>query len=171
MSRPIELDQITSLPDVLLQDHFNFLIPNIPGGGDGQTLTIRNMTATLPGRANNVIPLELHRHKTHYSGKRIYRHSFQAQFVDTADRRVLQALLNWQNQMTEESTGLPRPKEEYATTGVVTIFGADNTAVEERTFYGLFVSDVADIALSGQSNAPIQVTMTLNYDYWMPGGL
>jgi len=171
MASPIELTQVTSLPDVLLQDHFSLLIPAMPGGGDARTFEIRNMTATLPGRSNNVVAVELHKHKVHYAGKRIYPHTFSSQFVDTSDRKILDGLLDWQNMMTTQDTGLPRPKEDYATTGVITIFGADNRPVDTRTFYGLFPSNVQDIALAGATNSPIQVQVSFNYDYWMPGAL
>lgn len=163
---PIELTQVASLGDVLLQDHFDLIIPAIPGGGDGQSMTIRNLTASLPGRSNTAIAVELHRHKVHFAGKRTYSHSFTATYIDTADRKVIDALINWQNQITDSASGLPRPKTDYATVGVVNIYGSNNSVVETRTFYGLFISSIGDINLSGANNAPMEISVTFNFDYW-----
>lgn len=168
---PTELGRVAALPDVVLMDHFDLIIPNVPGGGDSEGLTIQNMSAVLPGRANAAIPIELHRHRIHQPGKRTYGHSFQAQFVDTAERKVINALSAWQDRITDRVTGLPRPKADSMTTAVARIYNADNSAYEERTMYGFFVTNVPDIALNGSSNSPAIFAVTFNYDYWLPKGL
>jgi hypothetical protein len=166
----VELSQVISLPDVLLGDHFDFTIPNIPGGGDGQTLMIRNMTAQLPEQGNNPIPVELHRFKTHFAGKKDWGSSFQATFVESADLKVIDAIKNWQNQMTDPDTGLPKPRKNYVTTAVVKIYDSENKPAEQRTFYNLFVSKMDSVPLDGSANSPVRITVTLNYDYWVSGG-
>lgn len=162
----IELGQVTSLADVIQSNHFELLIPTVPGGGDGQSLNIRNMTAILPGRKNDPIQVELHRHKVNFAGKRTYGNSFAATYVESSDRAIWSALLNWQNQMTDPSTGLPRPKSDYATVGVVNIYDSSNAIVESRTFYGLFVSGLDDASLNGSGTEVLTVSAQFSYDYW-----
>lgn len=167
MTTPVQLGQVTGLPDVLTLDHFSLRIANLPGGGDGQSLEILNMTAVLPGRSNNVIKTELHKHSHHQAGKMVMPYSFQASFVDTAQRKVITALKNWQARQTDPATGLGRPRSDYTTTAVVSIFGADNSIVEQRTFYNMWVAAVQDISLNGQQNSALQVNVTFQYDYWL----
>lgn len=166
---PVTLQQVVSLPDVLLQDHFDLLIPNPPGGGDGEALMIRNMTAVLPGRSNRPIPVELHRHKTFYGGKRDYGNSFSASWVDTTDRRVINTLKSWQDLITDPTTGLPLPKTVYNTTATITIYDASNAPSELRTFHGLFIVSLEASNLSGSSNQPLPVSATFSFDYWTDG--
>lgn len=163
---PVELGQVASLADVILQDHYELIVAVVPGGGDGQSLNIRNLSTSLPGRKNSPVNVELHRHKVHFAGKRSYGNSLPASFIESSDRKTWAALLNWQNQMTDPATGLPRPKSDYATTGIIKVYDSNNAVVEERTLYGLFITDLADAQLSGQANSPLNVTCTLNYDFW-----
>lgn len=167
---PVELSNVISLPDVLLTDHFDLNIAAPPGGADGQSLLIRNMTASLPGRSNSIIGVTLHRHKVNYAGRRTYPGSFQASFVDSSDTLVLDGLRAWQDQITDQATGLPAPKSNYATTATVTIYNANNMAVEQRTYYGLWISAISDISLTGGegSGSSVQVSVTFTYDYWLP---
>lgn len=164
---PVELGAVTTLSDVLLLDHFELIIPAIPGGGDGQSLNIRNMTASLPGRSNTPIPVELHRHKVFFGGKRTYNtNNFTATYIESSDHKTFDALLNWQNQITDPVTGLPKPKATYATTGVIQIYDSNNAVVDRRTFHGLFITQVTDISLNGAQNTPMVVSAQLNFDWW-----
>lgn len=162
----IELGQVTSLADVIQNNHFELIIPTLPGAGNGQTLNIRNMTAVLPGRKNDPVQVELHRHKVMFAGKRTFGNSFSATYIESSDRATWSALLNWQNQMTDPATGLPRLKADYATTGIVNIYDSSNAIVESRTFYGLFVSGLDDVALSGSESGVLSVSVQFSYDYW-----
>lgn len=164
---PVELNTVTSLADVILLDHFELIIPAVPGGGDGQSLNIRNMTAVLPGRSNPAIPVELHRHKVFFGGKRVYgNNSFPASYIESSDHKTFDAFLNWQDQITNPNTGLPNPKSQYATTGVIQIYDSNNEVIDRRTFYGLWVNNVQDVTVNGSQNAPMVIQVTLNFDYW-----
>lgn len=164
----IELSQVVSLPDLLLTNHFSLMVPNPPGGGDGNKLFVQNMSAVLPGQSNTVVALDLHRFKTHFAGKRQWGNEFVAEYVETSENAVFSAFKKWQDMQTHADTGLPMPKAGYTTQGVVTLYDADNNAAESRTFYGLFVKAIGNISV-GETEGPVKVSVTFNYDYWKLG--
>jgi hypothetical protein len=169
MTEPVQLSQVVELPDVLVDNHFSLYIPIVPGGGDSDALWVRSMNGVLPGQSNAVTKLTLHRLDTHYANRKKQPQSFRATYVDMSDRKVIDAFKNWQAQITDPLTGLPRPRDTYQVKGEITLFGADNQPVEIRDFYRLWVSDVQDSGLNGQSeNNPLQIQVTFTYDYWLP---
>lgn len=162
----VEMGQVMSMPDVLLVDMFDMTIPAVPGGGDSEALMIRNQTAVLPGRRNDPIPVELHRYKVNFAGKMQFTNTFTSTYVDSIDLKVTNALRNWQNLITNPDTGIPYMKSEYATTGIISIYGGNNKVVEQRTFFGLWVANIADVQLNGASDTPLTYNVTWCYDYW-----
>jgi hypothetical protein len=168
MTDAVQISQVVGLPDVLVDNHFSMFFPILPGGGDTEAFWIRNMTGILPGKSNAVTKVDLHRHTANFANRLKFGHTFQANYLDTGDRKVLKALQLWQKQCTDPQTGLPNPKETYVADPKVIIYGADNNPVETRTFYNLFVSAVSDVPLNGASeNAPLIFPVTFTYDMWL----
>lgn len=168
MTEAVQLNQVVDLPDVLVDNHFSLYLPVMPGGGDSDAFWVRNMTAVLPGRSNAVTKVDLHRISVNYANRQKYSHTFSANFIDTADRKILNALKLWQGRITDPRTGLPNPKQTYVVDGQVMIYGAANEIVEKRTFYNLFVNAVNDTPLNGASeNAPLTFGVNFTYDYWL----
>jgi hypothetical protein len=160
----IELQTVTGLNDILQVNHFTLIVPN-PPAGDGNALTIRNMTGVLP-----VIPeieamvLNLHRHSVQFAGKAKRHGSFDATYTDTSDRKVTDLLEKWYAATQNGTTGLPKPKSSYATIGQVNIYDANNVAVITRKFKGLWIGKVAPVSLDGNSNEALKYSVTWNYD-------
>lgn len=163
---PIEMGQVTSIPDFIQTDHFSFLLPVIPGGGDSEAFHIRNLTAVLPGKSNQIVSAVVHRIQINRAGRLVFPHQFQATYIDTPDSKIIQGLRNWQALNTDPETGLPNPSQLYMTTGMALIYGPDNKVIERREFQNLWVPNVADLSLGGDQSAAARFQVTFSYDAW-----
>jgi len=164
---PVEIGQVTGITDFLQPDHFSFLIPVLPGGGDSEAFHIRNLTAILPGRANQVVQGEMHRFKINRAGKPIYQHTFTATYMDATDKKILDGIQAWQNMVNNPETGLPNPSDMYMTTGLAMLYDMNNRVVERREFHNLWISNFQDLSLDGASASMARFSIQFTYDYWL----
>ncbi len=166
----IQISDVTSLPDVLLTNHFELVIPT-PPIGDGQALVIRNMKGVLPVTPEiETVTLILHRHGLQQAGKAKRHGSFTAVYTDMSDRKVTDVLEGWYVAIQDPDTGLPNPASGYKATAIVRVLDATNEAVIARTFYGLWIGKVQEVDLDGSGNEAIQYRVTFNYDYFTLAG-
>jgi hypothetical protein len=167
---PVQLADVAGLTDVLVTNHFQFSIPNPPGGGDGQALIIRNMAAKLPIiPAIAAVRVPLHRHAMQFAGIVKRDGSFTATYTDTADRKVTNVLEAWYQATHDEVTGFPKPQAGYQTTAVTSLYDYNNVNAIDRTFYGLWVGNVAEIDLDGEAAGNLRFSVTFNYNYFLLG--
>ena len=170
---PTQLSQVVSLPDVILLNHFDFIIPNPPGLtslGYSRDLTIRNLTTSQRVMADfDPVKVVLHRHAVKYAGKGVVDGSITASYVDTSDKRITNVLEEWYLQIRDEETGLPKPKAGYKADAVMIIYDLNNTASIYRTYYNLWVSKVEPLSLSGNEDTPLEYRVTFEYDYFKLG--
>jgi hypothetical protein len=164
---PVVLGQVLVLPDVLTNNHFSLSISDLPGGGDAEAFRIRNMTAVLPKKSISVTQAVLHRHKVHFPNRQDFGESFTATFMEAADRKIMNGLKGWQATIINPQTGLPFPKALGVRNGAVEVYNSANLVAERRTFFNMWPSDIAEIALDGSTeNAPIVISVTFTYDAW-----
>lgn len=166
---PVELGSVTSITDFLQTDHFSFELPMLPGGGDREAFIIRNLSAVMPGRSNQIVSADIHRFKINRAGKPIWPQQFTANYMDTVDRKIIDGIYNWQALNNDPETGLPRPSSEYMTAGVAVLYDMENKEVERRVFKNLWISAVADVALNGAQPGMINLAITFSYDFWTRG--
>jgi hypothetical protein len=164
--QPLVLDQVVATPDILTTNHFNLMVAAIPGGGNSYDFTVRNMTAVLPSKKNEPLRAVLHRHTFLQAGKTQYNHSFNASFLEARDGSIINTFRNWQGMINEPGTNLPVPKDQYITTGLVEIYGADNSIVDRRQFFGLWVANIGEVQLNGSSDELMKYDVTFAYDFW-----
>jgi hypothetical protein len=165
----VELAQVTSITDFIQTDHFTLELPALPGGGDRDAFVIRNLTAVLPGRSNQVVKGEIHRFTINRAGKPIWPQEFQASYMDTPDKKILSGIQNWMNLNSDPETGLPQTAARYLTTGVVVLYGMNDAEFERRTFHNLWLSKLADLNLNGATPGMANFNLSFTYDYWTPG--
>lgn len=167
---PTELNDVVSLPDVLVLNHFDLIIPNPPGGIGAKDLTIRNMTATMPVMAEfEPVRVQLHRHAVNYAGKGKVDGILQASYMDTKDKKVTTTLENWYLQIRDETTGLPKPKSGYKADALIQIYDMENKGSVYRTLYNMWIQKVEPISLDGASDDYLKYSVSLVYDYFKLG--
>lgn len=162
---PVELNQVTSITDFLQIDHFTFEVPVMPGGGNTKSLTIRNLSAVLPGTGNQVVSAELHRFTIQRAGKPIYGKQFTARMLITK-RSDIDDLENWRALNSDPESGLPRPAKEYMTDAMCILYDMDNKPVERRTYKNLWIGNIAEVQLDGSTPGPLIFNVTFVYDYF-----
>lgn len=165
----VELAQVTSITDFIQTDHFSLELPALPGGGDREAFIIRNLSAVLPGMGNQVVQGEVHRFKINRAGKPIWPQTFQAAYMDTADKKILDGIFGWMALNSDPETGLPMSAASYLTSGIVVVYGMNNEVLERRTFHNLWLSNLADLALNGATPGMANFNLTFTYDYWTRG--
>lgn len=163
---PVQLTDVTNLSDVLLQNNYELLFPNPPGGGDGRALLIQNASVQMPGRGNHEVSYTLHRHTAKMAGSRDYTNQFTASFLETGSRRVMSALQSWQEIITDKDTGCPSLKSDYATSCTITLLGANCNVVETRRFHNVWLLKFDQTELNGGQDQVITYTAEFRFDWW-----
>ena len=163
------LQNVISLGDPLLQYQFDLVIPNIPGGGDSETLKYRTMSASIPGRDIEQADLDLHGVKVVHAGRVLYTHTLPVTIKEFRDLAGYQALYGW-SAMTRNKDSNGALAEEYKVPyyDLELYDAAGQTAIQTFRCYEGWIKDFPDVAMDGSGSAPVDVSFNLMYDYWLP---
>ena len=167
------LNDVVQIPNVFNTNHFDFVIPNPPGGGAGaRDLTIRNMSAQLRVMGDfDPMRVVLHRHAVRFAGKGVVDGDFTATYIDTSDKRVTTTLEAWYLRLRNDDTGLPSAKSGYVTDCWMVIYDMNNNPSIYRTYFNVWVGKVNPVDLDGDPDNPLRYSVTFNYDYFKLGKL
>ena len=92
----ITFSQVASIGDVMSSDRHTLYFPQLPSGGDSNTLTLRHTTVTLPPWEVGQIIVKMYGWSIAFPGRRNNPNTFNVNFVETTDAPVIKALLSWQ---------------------------------------------------------------------------
>lgn len=166
MSR-IGLKEVTGLVDPVSQYQFELIIPNVPGGGDGRSIAVTCQTTSLPGKSLDDVTSTLHGIDLKFAGRPMYSHTLQAQFLVVRDMKTNQAIRDWMNYARSIKNTAGTYKTQYSTQATMLVYDAAQAVVRTITLYGFFPQTMDDQAVDGSSSAPVTLSTTFAYDYWM----
>lgn len=96
MASTVGLSDIRGLPDPLQQYNWDIIIPIIPGVSGGERgLTIRALTASLPGMFLADTEVIIKGMTVRYAGQRQFNHDLEITFHETRDLYIRNTLLAW----------------------------------------------------------------------------
>lgn len=162
------LDEIRSLSDPLRQYAFQLEIPNVPGGGDGDSLSLRCTSSTLPGQGSEITTVNIGGHTQRYAGRIQFGGSFSAQIIESMSAEVYQTLLDWHALQWDIETGTQQTSDVYKTDGYMKLLDNENSESLVRRIEGMFIQNINDISVSADSSDPIRVDIVFAYDRVLP---
>lgn len=172
MAKPT-LDETLSLPDVLQQDNFEFLVTRAPiNQPDIRNMRLTAMNLTVPGRTLEKAPVPLHGYEISFAGRNTNPHQFQCTFVETRAFTNWRALKYWMEYARSSETQHGTSKQFYAGTAEITILSEAGIPVAVMELRNLFPEAVPDTNFDSSATGIIQLPVTFHFDEfrWLEDG-
>ena len=170
MATRVTLSQINSLPDLLPTDNFILMLGTVPGGGNANNLALKMTDCTLPGVTTDSFKVKLFGHTVTHRGMRNTANVLTATFVEDSTYDSTTVLYNWHSYVVNVQTGLSTGNKNSYTDSSATLYVFDQTGAVSASyqFIGLYINDIADSQLNGESTQVMKITAQFNYDYYIP---
>lgn len=171
----ISFGQVRAQHDILDQVGFLVDFGNIPGvGGNSRHLSIKCISAPLPGAGNEAFQATMHGHTLNFRGRPTYPGTFNPVFLEDSKMLTLDALRVWLEYTRGSESGNSQGyKNQYAVDANYIVYDTTGKAIKAHIIEGLIINEVPDINFDGQSSAAVQVSPTFKYDRidWNNGNL
>ena len=147
---------------------WNVLIPYAVGGGDSDTLTLRAQSAEIPGRSVGQIPVPYKQSGgLRFHGKLTYSHTWDVTFVEGEDRRVFDTLYAWKQNIVHDIANVGAGDIAIKADIILQLITTKGEESMRIKLVGAFPMAVGDVALSYETEAIVNYTVTWSYDSWV----
>jgi hypothetical protein len=161
------LQDVLSLQDPALSYNFDLFLPNIPGSSDTRDLTFKCMTTDLPGVAVDPVDVALHGVNVPYAGRKIYTHTLNATFLETADWMTREKFRRWNEFMRSWRNNSGSLASAYKVDSQMVLYNDIPQVVRTTNLYGLYLETMAEVALDGGASNLISLQCTFKYTDWV----
>lgn len=169
MAKPT-LNELFSLPDVLLQDNFDLLFTSTPpavmNDAEARQFRLQCMSTTLPGRTLEFAPVALFGQEIQFAGRNTTTHSFNATFVETRQAYILRVLDRWINLARDKRTGHGVSKVNYAGRAELILYSEGGLEVGRMEIINIVPETLPEVNLDGASTGAVQLASTWKFDSW-----
>lgn len=162
----ITLDEITDQTDIMDSTHFRLLFGNVPGSGDSRPLTILCQTASIAGITIEPMEVGLHAHTVRFRGKQTVNPTLAVGFVESSGYEVQRRLRRWKEFTVGTNTGTSSGfKNQYAISPQLEIMDVTGNVVDIIKYHNLWITELPEVQLDGQSSTPMLLQTTFTFDY------
>ncbi len=160
------LQDVLSLADPAFQYNFDFFLPNIPGSSDTRDLTFKCMTTDLPGAAVEVTDAALHGVNIPFAGRKIYTHTLNATFLETADWSTREKFRRWNEFTRSWRNNSGAVAAAYKVNAAMAVYNDIPQVVRTTNLNGLFLESFNEVALDGGASGLVTLACTFRYTDW-----
>lgn len=161
------LQDVLSLQDPALSYNFDLFLPNIPGSSDTRDLTFKCMTTDLPGVAVDPVDVALHGVNIPFAGRKIYTHTLNATFLETADWMTREKFRRWNEFMRSWRNNSGALASAYKVDAQMVLYNDVPEVVRTTNLYGLYLETMAEVPLDGGASNLISLQCTFKYTDWV----
>ena len=158
------LQNVLSLPDAAMSWNFSLYFPSIPGSSLSN-IAYRCMSTSLPASKIEAVAIELAGVKVQEAGRAQYDHTFQVTFLETVDYATYMALRSWRDYTRSWKNNSGANKADYQINLELDLY--DNAGEVSQTIIlaGAWLTDIADVSLSGAESTAINIQATFSFNY------
>jgi hypothetical protein len=160
------LFDVLSLQDPASSWNFDLFLPTIPGSSDTRDLTYKCMTTDLPGSGMDNMEVALHGVSLQYAGRRIYTHTLNATFLETADWSTREKFKRWHDEMRSWTNNSGSIAAAYKVNAQIVVYNDIPEVVRTCNIIGLWPETVTEVPLDGSASNLITLQISFRYDYW-----
>ncbi len=160
------LQDVLSLQDPAVSWNFDFFLPNIPGSSDTRDLTFKCMTTDLPGSGIEPVEVALHGVTLMYAGRKIYTHTMNVTFMETADWATREKFRRWQESMRSWIKNSGTLAAQYKTSGAIAVYNDIPELIRTTSITGMWPETINEVTLDGGASNLITLQIGFRYDYW-----
>jgi hypothetical protein len=161
----VTLDETYSLPDPMLNDNFDIVFNDIPGGGDGRQMRIQCLGASLPGATLQTVEVELFGHKLIYAARKTFSHTMTVALHEIYDARTYQSLKDWAavGRATQTQTG--GFSDSYMRTAILTIYDQTGAEAAAWNIHRMFPTEISEYQFEGAGGQALRQDAQFAYGY------
>jgi len=147
---------------------WDIIVPNMVGGGEGETIMLRAQSTAIPGRSFAQIPIPYKQSAgLMFHGKLAYSHTWDCTFVEGEDRKVFDSFYAWLQNIVHDvdnvGIGDTSIKQDIILQ-LLTTAGAEWMKIK---LVGCFPSAIANVDMSYDNEAVVKYSVTWSYDSWV----
>lgn len=161
----VTLNETYSLPDPMLNDNYDIVFTDIPGGGNGRQLRIQTLSAALPGATLQTVEVELLGHKLIYAARKTFSHQMTVALHEVWDGRTYVAIKGWMalGRATQTQTG--GFSADYMRTAVLTIYNQKGDPAMAWNIHRMFPTELPEYAFEGSGGQALRCDAQFAYGY------
>lgn len=162
----VSLTRVNSLPDIITNEAYELVLGVLPNSiGSDDRLILKCLNANIGGFSNETYEVPLHSHVLKFRGRKMYTRTLAVTYVEDAQFHTLRALRNWHEYIvgTDSSTSAG-DKRDYSVDADLRFYNHKGELINTDTFRYLFINDVPDVPVSGESSTMMQISVTFSYD-------
>jgi hypothetical protein len=168
----ISYTQVNNLPDTMDTTAFELLFGQVPGAGDTRDLTIKCQTAVIPGFSNEAWESNLHGYVRRFRGRKTFSRQLSVTFIETADGGTYRKLKQWDEYIAGTRTGNSQGyQRDYSVIAELNVYTTTGDIANTVKFINLFVQEVSDVTLDGNSSQAMTVSVVFSFDNIEVGGV
>ncbi len=160
------LQDVQSIQDPAVSWNFDLFLPSIPGSSDTRDLTFKCMTTDLPGSSIEKVEVALHGVTLQFAGRKIYTHTMNVQFMESADYMTREKFRRWQESMRSWINNTGTLASAYKVNAQIVLYNDLPAVVRTTNIIGMWPETIAEVALNGGASELVTLQMTMCYDYW-----
>lgn len=160
------LQDVQSIQDPAVSWNFDLFLPSIPGSSDTRDLTFKCMTTDLPGSSIEKVEVALHGVTLQFAGRKIYTHTMNVQFMESADYMTREKFRRWQESMRSWINNTGTLAAAYKVNAQIVLYNDLPAVVRTTNIIGMWPETIAEVALNGGASELVTLQMTMCYDYW-----
>lgn len=160
----VTLNDVKSMGDPLRPYNFDLIIPNIPGGGDGNAMRIHLVNTSIPGFSSEVFSTKHHGFEIKHVGRGTFPRTLPVTYVEDSNLTILNSLRRWHRFQWEPNTGIQVPQALYKTDGFLKLLDSDKSTKATYKLVGMFIQSVPDTAMGQSDSGPVNISVTFSYD-------
>lgn len=167
--KPISLDNILSLPDILDASRFLLTLGSIPGstGGSDTQLSFKVSSFETPGMSHESFDVPLGT-GLNFRGKRQYVNTMSITFYEDSKSNTLRPLREWFENIAGTNSGDSQGYIADYSIPKVQLDQFDTTGATIATYwiYRFYPIDVPSVPLNAESSQAMQITCTFKMTYF-----
>ena len=134
-----------------------------------QNFTFKCKAAQLPGKTIGLIEVPYFGRKVKVAGDQTFQ-EWTVTLINDESFSAKKAIEKWMSGVNQHSSNL-RTSANYMADAEILQYGKDGSEINKYKFKGIWVSDLAPIDVSWESNDALEeYTVTLQYQYWTSEG-
>lgn len=169
MSR-VTYTELNTLPDLLDQTGFRFILGNAPGAGSLNDLTLNCQNVTIPGTGQEAWEANLHGHVRKFRGRRTYPRTLQVTYLEDSRFTVHTKIRSWLEYIAGSESGNSQGySNQYKVLGSLLVLDTTGRVIESHQIEGVMPQDLGDVSMDGGSSGQVAVSVTFSYDRFTSG--
>lgn len=161
------LTDVLSLQDPAVSWNFDLFLPSIPGSSDTKDLTFKCMTTDLPGMGIEAVETPLHGVVLNYAGRKIYTHTLNATFMETADYMTREKFRRWSESIRSWPNNSGTLAAAYKVSAQIVVYNDIPSVVRTCNVAGFWPETINEVALDGGASNLVTLQIGFRYDFWI----